>query len=364
VTYLSNLILGRGGRIKKLIYILTLSLSFSCFNGSAFGFSENDKQALLSEWKCVYCDLIEADLSGEDLEGADLGGADLTRADLTKTNLTNADLDGANLSDANLSGAKLEGVKLNNTKGFPKNFESNWIKGDYKDAYLTGSDMEQRIADAKAAEEQRIADAKAAAKAEEEQQEYIKFRSIFLNAFKGVKPERQKEFLNIVKTHADKYAKGKSEIKRSLYRKKRMKAFNKYFDLYRDRSRFPRFLCFLSWVGTVKSLDTDKNGDAILGIDIGGYKFLNYGSQAIPMSNSLFDTVAEMEENDKVILAGCFMKHDDTFADNWYLSTHEKTEKGSMTSPTFQGSYEDIRVISQKNLDDFKSEFPLNKKLD
>jgi TonB family protein len=153
------------------------------------------------------------------------------------------------------------------------------------------------------------------------------------NATKGIKPERQKEFLNIVKTHADKYAKGKSEIKKSLYRKKRIKAFSKYFD---------EGMCFLGWSGTVRSLDTDKNGDAILGIDIGGYIFLNYDKQAIPMNNSLFDTVAEMEENDKVVLSGCFKSHNDTFADNWYLFTHEQTEKGAMTSPTFQGSYSDI----------------------
>ncbi len=170
----------------------------------------------------------------------------------------------------------------------------------------------KKIADAKAAEKQRIVD----------------------NAMKGIKPERQKEFLSIVKTHADKYAKTKKEIKRSLYRKKRMKAFSEYFN---------EDLCFNNWVGTVKSLDTDKNGDAILAIDIGGFNFLNYGSKAIPMSNSLFDTLAEMEENDKVVLEGCFSKHNDSFADNWYLFTHEKTEKGSMTSPTFQGSYSDIK---------------------
>jgi len=40
-------------------------------------------------------------------------------------------------------------------------------------------------------------------------------------AEQGIQPERQKEFLNIVKTHADKYKSGKSEIKKSLYRKKK-----------------------------------------------------------------------------------------------------------------------------------------------
>jgi hypothetical protein len=168
-------------------------------------------------------------------------------------------------------------------------------------------------------------------------EEVKKFEELLNNAMKGIKPEIQKEFLNIVKTHADKYAKGKSEIKKSLYRKKRIKAFTKYFN---------ESMCFHNWVGTVRSLDTDKNGDAMLGIDIGGYIFLNYGVQKIPMSNSLFDTVAEMEENDKVVLSGCFKKHIDTFADNWYLWTHETTEKGAMTSPTFQGSYSDIKKIN------------------
>ena len=119
-------------------------------------------------------------------------------------------------------------------------------------------------------------------------------------------------------------------------REKRIKAFSIFFDSN---------LCFANWVGTVKRLDTDKNGDALLAISIGAYIYVNDGSKSIPMSNSLFDTVAEMEENDKVVLAGCFSKHNDTFADNWYLFTHEKTENGAMTSPTFQGSYSDIKKV-------------------
>ena len=149
--------------------------------------------------------------------------------------------------------------------------------------------------------------------------------------------ERQKEFLNIVKIHAEKYKNAKNQIKKSFYRKKRMKAFSEFFS---------KSSCFEYWVGTVKSLVTDKNGDAILKIDIGGFKYQNYGSEAIPMSDTLFDTVAEMEENDKVVLSGCFSKHNDAFADNWYLFTHEHTENGAMTSPTFQGEYLDIKKIN------------------
>ena len=122
--------------------------------------------------------------------------------------------------------------------------------------------------------------------------------------------------------------------KKVFIEKKRIKAFSDFFSTR---------LCFDNWVGTVQSLDTDIDGDAILGIDIGGFIFLNYADQAIPMSNSLFDTVAEMEEDDKVVLSGGFSKHIDEFADNWYLFAHEKTENGAMTYPTFQGSYSDIK---------------------
>jgi hypothetical protein len=190
---------------------------------------------------------------------------------------------------------------------------------------------EIRIRDEKAAKAKRIRDEKAA-KAKRIAEENLK------NAIKGFMPEQQKEFLNIVKTHADKYKNAKSEIKKSLYRKKRIKAFSDFFSTS---------LCFDSWVGTVKSLNTDKDGDAILGINIGGFLFFNYAPRAIPMSNSLFDTVAELEENDQVVLSGCFSKHMDVFSDNWYLFTHENTEKGAMTSPTFQGSYSDIKKVNK-----------------
>jgi uncharacterized protein len=206
---------------------------------------------------------------------------------------------------------------------------------------------EQRIAEAKAAEEQRIAEAKAAEEQRIAEDEEIN------NSMKGIKPERQKEFLKIVSTHAEKYKKTKKEIKKSLYRKKRIKAFSSFFDSN---------LCFENWVGTVKSLDTDKNGDAILRINIGEFEYLNYGTKAIPMSDSLFDTVAEMEENDKVVLDGCFSKHNDTFADNWYLFTHEKTENGAMTSPTFQGSYSYIKKVNISEVPSPQTKFESEKK--
>ena len=306
-------------RVKFIIIFLTILL----FTGNSFGFDEDHVKDLGQDAVCNYCDLTNADLIEKDLRWSNLKGANLSGA-----NLTGANLSGANLTDADLTDAVITDVIV----------DVQTILTGVKGLSIKAINKFKE----KAAEEQRIADAKPCTPKSRSircrrERLATEEKRILDNAKKGVKPEKQKEFLNIVKTHADKYAKGKTEIKRSLYRKKRIKAFTKYFN---------ESMCFHSWLGTVRSLDTDKNGDAMLGIDIGGYIFLNYGSHAIPMDNSLFDTVAEMEENDKVVLSGCFKKHNDSFADNWYLWTHEKTEKGAMTSPTFQGKYIDIEKIN------------------
>ena len=44
-------------------------------------------------------------------------------------------------------------------------------------------------------------------------------------ASQSITPERQKEFLDIISTYAEKYTNTKNEMKKSLQRKKRVKAF-------------------------------------------------------------------------------------------------------------------------------------------
>ena len=85
-------------------------------------------------------------------------------------------------------------------------------------------------------------------------------------ASQSITPERQKEFLDIISTYAEKYTNTKNEMKKSLQRKKRVKAFKEFFS---------SGLGFEYWGGTITSIDTDKDGDADVSIDIGGITLNN-----------------------------------------------------------------------------------------
>ena len=130
-------------------------------------------------------------------------------------------------------------------------------------------------------------------------------------------------------------------MKKSLQRKKRGKAFKKFFS---------GGLGFEYWVGTIKSFDTDKDGDAYVFIDIGGVT-LNNAREKIKLSDDLFDKVAEMEVGDKVVISGSFLKHDETFTSGWYLNTMNPTEKGGMTVPLFAVLYNDITKVKTETVE-------------
>ena len=146
-----------------------------------------------------------------------------------------------------------------------------------------------------------------------------------------------KEFLNIISTYAEKYTNTKNEMKKSLQRKKRVKAFKKFFS---------GGLGFEYWVGTIKSVDTDKDGDATVRIDLGIITLSN-SSRKIKLSNYLFDTIAEMEIGDKVVIVGNFLEHKETLTTGWYLDSANPTEKGAMTSPIFMVGYNDIKRMNK-----------------
>ena len=105
-------------------------------------------------------------------------------------------------------------------------------------------------------------------------------------------------------------------------------------------------LHFSYWVGKVVSMDTDKDGDATIPIDIGGV-ILSNGTNKIKMSDLLFDTIAEMEIGDEVVLSGFFNKHPEALTTGWYLHTANKTEKGAMTSPVFMVGYSDVKKVNK-----------------
>jgi hypothetical protein len=223
---------------------------------------------------------------------------------------------------------------------------------------------EKRIAEEKRAKEKRIAEEKRLA--------------VEKKSLQGIQPESQKEFLNIVLSYRDKYKNSKNEIKKTLQRKKRIKSL---------KTLFESNLSFQYWVGEVSSMDTNKHGDASIGIIIdstngmkkndslvaelakkerdlqgvifaqgkmnwlipGGIVLVN-NNQKIKMDDDLFDTIAEMEVGDKVIFSGSFELHPEEQtgrSKGWYVHTANPTEKGAMTSPVFVVGYSDIKKVNK-----------------
>ena len=81
-------------------------------------------------------------------------------------------------------------------------------------------------------------------------------------------------------------------------------------------------------------MDTDRNGDATIGIQLGTI-FLNNNTIKISMNDKLFDTIAEMQIGDKVVVSGYF-------TDGWYLNTGLADDR-AMQIPIFSVSFTDIR---------------------
>jgi uncharacterized protein YjbI with pentapeptide repeats len=311
-------------KIRKVFFLfMTFGLVGLMFGSASGEFSAKVKKNVMklkTSYICQECDLRGADLTGADLTGAILFMANLKGANLRDANLRQANLKGTNLRDANLKGANLElafldGADLTGADLTGANLKLAFLGG----AILTrviGADLTDEVL--KRVEENRLA---AQAEAEEK---------------RLAEEQRQKEFLNIVSSHAEKYKNAKNEIKKSLYRKKRMKAFESF--LTENDSGFS------NWVGKVVSMDTDKDGDATIQIDIGGVS-LNNNTRKIKLSDTLFDTIAEMETGDKVFLSGRFNKHPEALTTGWYLHTANKTEKGAMTSPVFMVRYSWIKKV-------------------
>jgi hypothetical protein len=210
--------------------------------------------------------------------------------------------------------------------------------------------------------------------------------------------EQQENFLEIVSSSIPKYKKAKNQIKKSLLRKKRMNSFKNLFDGEEIKSKdsypgksckdvcihvattkngFDHFtasknctdqaaLLLLSgqgcdnwrmnptptgnvnnksrnWVGKVKSLSTDKDGDAT--VDIKLTNDITLRDSEISSTHSIYESLGELEEDGKATFSGRFQVHNDAVTSGYFLQTTNMTEGGAMTDPTFIFKLESISPI-------------------
>jgi uncharacterized protein YjbI with pentapeptide repeats len=325
-------------------------------------------EKLKEERVCTGCNLQELEwdrnyhLRNVNLQGANLKNAKLKYTDLQGANLQDANLQGANLWDANLQGANLQGANIEgtimqyatldeadfrNSKGLPKDWTTiDSIEDDdpFDLARIDGSDIEKAIKERSVTYNnnlKKLIIAKEKAIQEEAQKKEKIKKEKLDNARKGVVPDMQKEFVNIVSTHAEKYKKAKNQIKKSLIRKKRKEQLEKLFNggsAGMNQTFGYAFNQSEYWIGKVDKLTTDKDGDASVYIQLSSDITLVNNNKITP-DNSMYETLAELEKGDIVIFTGIFRTHAEVLTTGYFLSSNNPTESGALTDPLFKFEY-------------------------
>ena len=89
----------------------------------------------------------------------------------------------------------------------------------------------------------------------------------------------------------------------------------------------------LHWIGEIKKLSTDRNGDASVDIQIANG--IKLSSKKIKSSESIYESLAAADEEVKVVFSGIFRVHNDFMTSGYFLQTSNITEKGPLIDPTF-----------------------------
>jgi hypothetical protein len=158
-------------------------------------------------------------------------------------------------------------------------------------------------------------------------------------AFQGIRHKRQNSFINIIYSHRLEYNAAKTEIQKSIVRKKRVEEFFNFFS---------GNLFFDSWVGEIKTINTDSEGTAELEIEMGNSRTPieiqngGYYGEGIEMDDVLYNNLSELQIGDTVFVSGHFSK-----TDNGDLNEYSFVEMGKMTSPEFAVIFTDIKRVNK-----------------
>ena len=98
----------------------------------------------------------------------------------------------------------------------------------------------------------------------------------------------------------------------------------------------------LFWNGVIKSLDTDKNGNATVILELHDNILIKNATNSITPHSPIYEVLGEFEEGEKVIFNGSFVLHDNKNTTGYFLKTTNITEKGSLTDPEFDFTFTDF----------------------
>jgi hypothetical protein len=152
-------------------------------------------------------------------------------------------------------------------------------------------------------------------------------------------PQKQLDFTRIVELVQAEYAVAPNELKKSAIRTKRKNLL---------RSFFNENYTVKNWVGTLAGMETNRQGKAIIYIQLEGSKikvqthnnaFSDLGDNTlISQENSLYSTIAEMYVGQQVFFSGKFLPDEQDCVQE--ISVREE---GSMLNPEFIFKFKDIQ---------------------
>ena len=97
-----------------------------------------------------------------------------------------------------------------------------------------------------------------------------------------------------------------------------------------------------NWVGVIKSMDTDKDGDATVTIELDDDILIKNATHSITPQSSLYEILGEYEEGEKIVFSGTFVLHDNKNTTGYFLKTTNITERGSLSDPTFDFTFSEF----------------------
>lgn len=153
-------------------------------------------------------------------------------------------------------------------------------------------------------------------------------------------PEQQSRFLDVVATFSRNFASAANELQQSVMRDDRREAIRNALGGRRD---------VVGWIGTIKRLQTNSEGHAILTVRLSPEADILTTNNAfndlfegtlIDKGTPLFNALMNMAVGDTVAVSGTFLPSDD----DW-VSESSITIRGSMTRPEFRFRFQEVTKL-------------------
>lgn len=139
----------------------------------------------------------------------------------------------------------------------------------------------------------------------------------------------QNKIINVINKYANSFLLAKNQIQESVQRDERKAELSNLVSGYYIND----------WVGTIKYMSTDANGDASLNVDIGSNVTLL--SSNIKKGSQLYNVLFNLIPNQKIKFSGSFAP-----SEKDYFKEYSITIRGSMTAPDFKFEFQSIAPIN------------------